>query len=375
MARVNSAEHSVFGYNQTKAKQAANVNKDIISATQAIQASVADASNNRTTYVASGLALVVIGALAYQNYIQTIQLGKLSEIFEQTKSGTNFNPPMYDGGPSNEACLDILLPKMTKAAHLLFGQKYSNFVDIINNQDETQTIATLSSFVHNTKLKTPNGDMVTLPSTTKLGALITTGCDITLTNFEKHYKNLEKSVLFDALQRAADVANYDQWTKLMIAYEPHIKEADDYPYGYALRATDALDSSNANIQVNVQVGDDTYNVFNSNGKLAIEGYLNPRASILKGLFQNQIINEEQFPSFIEMQMKEYFERGDHERLDNFLNKFPGTNEKPIFEAVQEKLRLEQDDDGSYFIEESDQPKVEDDGSSSAKLLLIPSEDD
>ncbi len=353
MARVQTADPSVFGYSaqQQKAKTS-DVNRDIINATKAIQASVANANSNKTVYVASGLALVVIAALAFQNHSQNVKLEKFGDILEEVtkQQGTSFKPPMFDGGPRNEACLDILLPPNARVGKMLYADKYANFWDLVNNSSDEEKVEILSEFRKGAQIKTPNGEFITLPSTSKLGALIATGCDTTLTNFEELYPKLDKKVLFDSLLRSADVANYDQWQKLMDAYQPHMEESKDFPYAYALRYTDVLDAEMTNIKVKVQVGaTDEYTVFDSRGKVPIDGYVNPQAVLLKGIFQQRITSEKGYPQFIESQIVDFLKTGDQKRLNKFIQTFPAELEEALFESVLKKLNIQKGENGDYLI--------------------------
>ncbi|MCH9632589.1 MAG: hypothetical protein S4CHLAM6_09270 [Chlamydiae bacterium] len=348
MARVNRAEPSVFGYTPP-AKNATNVNKDIISATQAIQASVANANSNKTIYAAAGLALSVIGVLTFQNYLQGVQLGKFSELLEKTQPGTSFNPVFYDGSPNNPVCVDLFLSKISKAKDTIFGAKFANFMNIVNDKTDAEVIEILSTKLTNTDIRMPNGQMVNLPKTTRIGALALAGCQVTMSNFEHLYSQLEPEVLRELLGAASDAANYGLWKKVMEAYDPHLKNANSYPYPYALRASDALDAKRATFRVNVEVDGEAHTIFDSSAKIALNGYVNPQKAMQNAFFQNKIVKDKQYREYIKKQVIEYYEKNDQRRLKSFLDNYPSENDRHIYKAVEKELGVVRTEDGSISL--------------------------
>lgn len=184
MARIHRSEPNVFGYNnRAEAKNVAattvtadestrnDVNRDIINATKAIQASVANTNSNKTAHLVSGMALLVIAALAYQNHLMAADRKEMSDMLQKFNPGTGFTYALYDGGPSNELCLDILLSKPNDQRNMIFGTKFANFQTLMNKTNAEQ-VSILSEVLPKLTLETPNGDLITLHHVSRLRALI-----------------------------------------------------------------------------------------------------------------------------------------------------------------------------------------------------------
>lgn len=129
--KVSASQPVVFGYTSPRkikgSASSTQINEEIKEVSAAIQASIQQNNTNKTAYVAGGIGLLVIAALAYQNYTLSQEnaglaaaLGKLGssspdctysydpkihENFSQTSLAQVFQLDVSQGSPW---CLDIL---------------------------------------------------------------------------------------------------------------------------------------------------------------------------------------------------------------------------------------------------------------------------
>lgn len=365
MGRINASEPNVFGYtnhvdkkntaknaaasNTTTAPVTNDINRDIIIATKAIQASVANTNSNKTAYLVSGLSLLIIAALAYQNSLMAADRKEMSDLIQKLNPGAGFSSPLYDGGPSNELCLDILLQRPNDTKHMLFGTKFANFQSLIGKSEREQ-VNYLSEVLSELPVQTPNGDSITLHNVSRLRALILSHCTTTFTNFEDLLPQFSVETLNDALLASSDVANYDEFKKIKAALKQNGVDPKNLPFSYAMSQTDPKMAKDLRMRVQVIMGEDeVYHAFDSQQNVATNGYANPKHSILNGLFQQKLVQDEDYTLYLEGRVQNLLESGDQNRLKLFLNNYPSPLEEPVLQRVIEKLNLIQNENGDWVV--------------------------